>query len=234
MLWKRSDKKEKNLKNLSEKEIQKQLYGTYTVKSAERLEVMDSAAIVKEKDEKPIEEKFDSKIKKEVEAELKGLHAEFKHLKDEVKRLRKEKESLERTEFWFKPPFLKVKHLIIIGSAVVLLGVMVGSVFMVKFIIKEMKEGKAPKAARIESASTKIYTIRAYTTSKKEDAQDMMLLLSSKKIVPDLKEVKSTSGRSKYIIYAGEYMDKKEADKSVKILRKEKQFRDSFVLTKPQ
>ena len=46
MFWKKSDKKEKNLKNLSEKEIQKQLYGNYNGKSGYRLEVMDSAAII--------------------------------------------------------------------------------------------------------------------------------------------------------------------------------------------
>jgi len=233
VLWKRSDKKEKNLKNLSEKEIQKQLYGNYLGKGGYRIEVMDSSAIVEEKEGKPIEEKFDSKIKKEVEAELKGLQTEFKHLKDEVNRLRKEKDSLERAEFWFKPPFLKVKHLIIIGSAVVLIGVMVASVFMVKFIIKEIKEGKV-SSARVESSSAKVYTIRAYTTSKKEDAQNAMRLLSSKKILPDLKETQSASGKSRYIVYAGEYTDKKEANKTVQILRKERQFKDSFVLTKPQ
>lgn len=234
MFWKRSDKKEKNLKNLSEKEIQKQLYGNYLGKGGYKLEVMDSAAIVEGKEEKPIEEKFDSKIKKEVDAELKSLQAEFKHLKDEVNRLRREKESLARTEFWFKPPFLKVKHLIVIGSAVVLLAVMVASVFTVKFIIKGVREGKVSGAARIESAPAKVYTIQAYTTSKKEDAQNAMRLLSSKKILSDLKEIKSASGKSKYIIYAGEYLDKKEANKTVQRLRKERQFRDSFVLTKPQ
>jgi hypothetical protein len=234
VFWKRSDKKEKNLKNLSEKEIQKQLYGDYLGKGEYRLEVMDSAAIVESKDEKPIEEKFDSKLKKEVDAELKGLQSEFRHLKDEVNRLKREKESLERTEFWFKPPFLKVKHLIVIGSVVVLLGVMVVSVFTVKFIIKGMREGKTSGVARVEPAATKIYTIRAYTTSKKEDAQNAMRLLSSKKVVPDLKETKSASGKSKYVVYAGEYVDKKEADRTVQRLRKEKQFRDCFVLVKPQ
>lgn len=234
MLWKRSDKKEKNLKNLSEKEIQRQLYGNYLGKGGYSLEVMDSSAIVEEKEGKPIEEKFDSKIKKEVEAELKGLQSEFKHLKDEVNRLRKEKDSLERAEFWFKPPFLKVKHLIIIGSAVVLIGVMVASVFMVKFIIKEIKEGKAPPARVVESSTAKVYTIRVYTTSKKEDAQNAMRLLSSKKILPDMKETQSASGKSRYIIYAGEYPDKKEANKVAQTLKKERQFKDSFVLTKPQ
>ncbi len=233
MLWKRSDKKEKNLKNLSEKEIQKQLYGNYLGKGGYRIEVMDSSPIVEEKEGKPIEEKFDSKIKKEVEAELKGLQSEFKHLKDEVNRLRKEKDSLERAEFWFKPPFLKVKHLIIIGSAVVLIGVMVASVFMVKFIIKEIKEGKK-SSARVESSPAKVYTIRAYTTSKKEDAQNAMRLLSSKKILPDMEETQSASGKSRYIIYAGKYPDKKEANKAVQMLKKERQFKDSFVLTKPQ
>jgi len=109
VFWKKSDKKEKNLKNLSEKEIQKQLYGNYLGKGGYKLEVMDSAAIVEGKEEKPIEEKFDSKIKKEVDAELKGLQSEFKRLKDEVNRLKKEKESLERTEFWFKPPCVQAK-----------------------------------------------------------------------------------------------------------------------------
>lgn len=234
MFWKRSDKKEKNLKNLSEKEIQKQLYGNYNGKSGYKIEVMDSAAIVKEKEEKPIEEKFDGKIKKEVDAELKSLQAEFKHLKDEVNRLRKEKESLERAEFWFKPPFLKVKHLIMIGSVVVLLLVMVASVFTVKFIIKEFKDRKLLRTTRIESAATKVYTIHAYGASKKEDAQNAMRVLSSKKILSDLKEIKSASGKTKYVIYAGEYLDKKEANKTVEKLRKEKQFKDSFVLTKPQ
>lgn len=233
MFWKKSDKKEKNLKNLSEKEIQRQLYGNYLGKGIEKLEVMDSAAIVEEKDEKPIQEKFDNKIKQELDAELKDVQTEFKRLRDEVNRLRKEKESLERTEFWFKPPFLKVKHLIVIGSIVVLLAVMVVSVFAVRFIIKEIKEGRISGASRIESAA-KVYTIQAYTTSKKEDAQNAIRLLSSKKILSDLKEIKSASGKSKYVVYAGEYLDKKEADKTVQRLRKEKQFRDSFVLIKPQ
>ena len=234
MFWKKSDKKEKNLKNLSEKEIQKQLYGNYLGKGGYKLEVMDSAAIVEGKEEKPIEEKFDSKIKKEVDAELKGLQSEFKRLKDEVNRLKKEKESLERTEFWFKPPFLKVKHLIVVGSAVVLLLVMVASVFTVKFIIKEIKEGKPSGATKIESAATKVYTVQAYTTSKKDDAQNAMRFLSSKKILSDLKEIKSASGKTKYVIYVGEYLDKKEADKTAQRLRKEKQFRGSFVLVKSQ
>lgn len=234
MFWKKSDKKEKNLKNLSEKEIQKQLYGDYLGRGGYRVEVMDSAAIVEGKEEKPIEEKFDSKIKKEVDAELKSLQSEFKHLKDEVNRLKREKESLERTEFWFKPPFLKVKHLIIIGSFVVLLVVMVAAVFTVKFVVREIKAKNIPVATKIESTAMKVYTIRAYTTSKKEDAEKAMRLLSSKKILSDLKEIKSASGKSKYVIYAGEYLDKKEADKTVQKLRKEKQFRDSFVLTKPQ
>lgn len=233
MFWKKSEK-EKNLKNLSEKEIQKQLYGDYLGRGDFRVEVMDSAAIVEEKEEKPIEEKVDSKIKKEVDAELKSLQSEFRRLKDEVNRLKREKESLERTEFWFKPPFVKVKYLIVIGSIVVLLAVMVAAVFMVRFAIKEIKAKNTPASARIESTSTKIYTIQAYATSKKEDAEKAVRLLSSKKILSELKEIKSAAGKSKYVIYAGEYLDKKDAYKVVQKLRKEKQFRDSFVLAKPQ
>lgn len=234
MFWKKSDKNEKNLKNLSEKEIQKQLYGDYLSKGGYRVEVMDSAAIVEEKEEKPIEEKVDSKMKKEVEAELKSLQSEFKHLKDEVNRLRREKESLERVEFWFKPPFLKVKHLIVIGSIVVLLVVMVAAVLAIRFVIKEIRAKNISVATKIESTATKIYIIQAYTTSKKEDAEKAMRFLSSKKILSDLKEIKSISGKTKYVIYAGKYLDKKEADKTVQKLRREKQFKDSFVLTKPQ
>lgn len=236
MFWKSSDKdkKEKNLKNLSEKEIQKQLYGDYLGGAGYKVEVMDSAAIIEEKEGKPIEEKIDSRIKKEVDAELKNLQTEFKRLKDEVNRLKREKESLESAEFWFKPPFLKAKHLIVIGSLVVLLVAMVAAVVTVKFVIKEIKSKNPPAAAKAETAKAKIYTIQVCTASKKEDAEKAMQLLSSKKVLPELKESRFASGKNKYVVYAGEYTDKKEANKMVQELKKEKQFRDSFALIKPQ
>ncbi len=139
MFWNNTEKNKRNLKNLSEKEIQKQLYGDILGKGEYRVEVMDSDAILKEKEARPIEEKFDAKIKKEVDEEIHGLQNEFKHLKNEVSRLRKEKEALERSEFWFKPPFLKAKHLIVIGSIVILLAFMIACLITINFIIKEVK-----------------------------------------------------------------------------------------------
>ena len=75
--------KEKNLKNLSEKDIQKQLYGDY-LKAEDRVEVMDSSFIVREGKESPILEKVDQKARKEVGAELDSLKSEFKRLQGEV------------------------------------------------------------------------------------------------------------------------------------------------------
>lgn len=145
MFGKRSDK-EKNLKNLSEKEIQKQLYGEY-LKGAYRVEVMDSSFLVKEKEEHPIHEKVDTKIKKELSAELEGLKSEFKRLQGEVNRLRKEKESLDKPEIWFRPPLLKTRHLVIIGSVVVLLAVAAASFFTIRFFVTKVGHKEEIKAS---------------------------------------------------------------------------------------
>ncbi len=235
MFWRRSQDKDKGVKKLSEKEIQRQLYGDYLSKDAYGIEVMDSTAIVKEKEERPIEEKFDAKIKKEVSAELESLKGEFKHIKEEVSRLKKEKEALEHSESAFKLPFFKTRHLVIIGSIVVLLVILAGSILVVKFLITKVAPQKTVVVADKRTVSAKIYTIQVYTTSKKEGAEEVIRLLYSKKIIPvTLKEIKSGSGKMRYVIYAGEYSDKKEADKVVRNLRLEKQFKDSFVLIKPQ
>jgi len=129
--------KEKNLKNLSEKDIQKQLYGDY-LKPEYRVEVMDSSFIVKEAKESPIQEKVDIKAKKELGAELDGLKSEFKKLQGEVNRLKREKESLDKPEIWFRPPLLKTKQLVIIGSIVVLFAVAAGVVFTARFLVSKV------------------------------------------------------------------------------------------------
>lgn len=139
MFWKKYDKTDKSVKNLSEKDIQRQLYGNYL----EKIEVMDSSFLLKEKAEVPIHERLDEKAKKELKAELEGLKGEFKRLKGEVNRLRKDKESLERSEIWFKPPFLKAKHLVIIGSLVVLIAVASISFFAVRFFISKVSHKEA-------------------------------------------------------------------------------------------
>jgi len=157
LFWKKSDKVDKNVKNLSEKDIQRQLYGGYL----DKVEVMDSSFLVKEKEEVPIQEKFNSKAKKELKAELEGLKGEFKRLQGEVNRLRKDKESLERSEIWFKPPFLKAKHLVVIGSLVVLIAVASVSFFAIKLFVSKISHKEVtsppkisePKAAKKEAPS---------------------------------------------------------------------------------
>lgn len=166
MFWKKNGKDKKNLRNLSEKEIQRQLYGDILKKGEYRVEVMDSAAIFKEKGERPIEEKFDAKIKKEVNEEIHNLQNEFKLLKNEVNRLRREKEALERSDFWFRPPFLKAKHLIVIGSIVVLLAFVITCLVAVNFIIKEIKPGGRQTIGSKSSSS--LGKKKVSTKSKKE------------------------------------------------------------------
>ena len=145
--------KEKNLKNLSEKDIQKQLYGDY-LKDEYRVEVMDSSFIVKENKESPIQEKVDQKAKKEVGAELDSLKSEFKRLQGEVNRLKKEKESLDKPDIWFRPPLLKTRQLVIIGSIVVLLAVAAGVVYTAKFLVSKVGRSEGSKASIERSAET--------------------------------------------------------------------------------
>lgn len=230
MFWKKSKEKEKQLKSLSEKEIQKQLYGEYLGKDEQRIEVMDSAAILESKNERPIEEKYDVKIKKELSEELNKLKAEFKHLKDEVTRLRKQREALERTETRLKLPFLKTHHLVIIGSVVVLLAIIFISVLAVRFTFTTVASKKPITAST--GISSKIYTIQVYTALRKEDLDDAIRLLSSKGFPTTVKEKKSPSGKSQYAIYVGEYFSKKEANETLQKLKKEKRFKDSFVRMK--
>lgn len=164
MFWKKPDKTDKSVKNLSERDIQSQLYGKYL----EKVEVMDSSFLVKEKGEVPIHEKFDEKAKKELKAELEGLKGEFKRLQGEVNRLRKDKESLERSEIWFKPPFLKAKHLVIIGSLVVLIAAASVSFFAIKFFISKVghKEIALPSLSS-GTTVTKKETPAKVTTARK-------------------------------------------------------------------
>ena len=164
MFWKRSDKIDKNVTNLSEKEIQKQLYGDYL----DKVEVMDSSFLVKEKGETPIQEKPDAKAKKEISAELEGLKDEFKRLQGEVNRLKKDKESLERSEIWFKPPFLKNRHLVIIGSLVVVLVAVLVSFFAVKFFVSKFSH---KEQIPIETAVSKKDTVPAKNTAVKKSVK---------------------------------------------------------------
>jgi len=145
--------KEKNLKNLSEKDIQKQLYGDY-LKDEDRVEVMDSSFIVKESKESPIQEKVDQKARKEVGAELDSLKSEFKRLQGEVNRLKKEKESLDKPDIWFRPPLLKTRQLVIIGSIVVLLAAAVGIVVTAKFIVSKVGSANGTKPSIRKAAET--------------------------------------------------------------------------------
>lgn len=231
MFWKKSKEKEEQLKSLSEKEIQKQLYGEYLGKGDPRVEVMDSSAIVERKEERPIEEKYDSKIRKGLSKELDSLKAEFKHLKEEVNRLKKQKEALEHAGGRFKLPFLKTQHLVIIGSVVVLLAIILVSVFVIRFMVTKVS-AKKPKIVETVEVSSKVYTIQAYTTSKRDDADKVIQLLTSKGFPATIKEVKSPSGKTQYVIFVGEYSNKKQANDPLQGLRKEKQFVDSFVRTK--
>ena len=161
MFWNKSDKTDKSVKNLSEKEIQKQLYGGYIGK----VEVMDSSFIVKENEEAPIKEKLDAKLKKELNAELEELKGEFKRLQGEVGRLKKDKESLERSEIWFKPPFLKTRQLVMIGSLVVLILVASGSFFAIKFFVSKVNH-KEPVLA--ETTISKKETVPSKITAVKK------------------------------------------------------------------
>ncbi len=164
MFWKKTDKIDKSVKNLSEKDIQKQLYGGYLG----RVEVMDSSFLVKEKEEVRIEEKLDVKLKKELNAELEQLKGEFKRLQGEVGRLKKDKESLEHSEIWFKPPFLKTGQLVIIGSLVVLILAVSGSFFAVKFFISKVSH-KEPVLA--ETTVSKKETVPSKNTAVKKSVK---------------------------------------------------------------
>ncbi len=231
MFWKKPKEKEKQLKNLSEKEIQKQLYGEYLGRGEHKVEVMDSSAIVEQKDERPIEEKYDAKIKKEFSEELKDLRDEFKRLKDEVNRLRKQREALERTEAGFKVPFLKTRHLVVIGSVVVILAIIITSILAIKFMFAKAATKKL-KIATTAGLPSKVYTIQVYTTSKREDADNVIRLLSLKGLPTTLKELKSSSGKSQYVIYVGEYLSKSQAKEILQQLKAEKEFKDSFIRTR--
>lgn len=231
MLWKKSKEKEKSPKALSEKEIQKQLYGEYLGKGEQKVEVMDSSAILENKDERPVKEKYDANVKKELSEELENLQVEFKRLKDEVNRLRKQRESLERAQVGFKPPFLKTRHLILIGSVVVLLAIMVASILVVKFMFAKVAF-KKPKITMVEKSSSKVYTIQTYTTSKKEDLDKTIQFLSSKGLQATVKENRSPLGKNLYVIFVGEYASRKEANGVLQGLKKEKKFKDSFIRTK--
>jgi len=158
--------KEKNLKNLSEKDIQKQLYGDY-LKDEDRVEVMDSSFIVKEGKESPIQEKVDQKARKEVGAELDSLKSEFKRLQGEVNRLRKEKESLDKPDIWFRPPLLKTRQLVIIGSIVVLLAAAVGIVVTAKFVVSKVGSANGTKPSIGKAAETPKKEIPAKKAVKK-------------------------------------------------------------------
>ena len=164
MFWKKPDKTDKSVKNLSEKDIQRQLYGDYL----DKVEVMDSSFIVKENEEAPIQEKPDAKMKKELNAELEGLKGEFKHLQGEVNRLKRDKESLERPEIWFKPPFLKTRHLVIIGSLVVLILVASGSFFAIKFFVSKVSH-KEPALSK--TTVSKKQTVPSKNTAVKKSVK---------------------------------------------------------------
>ena len=164
MFWKKYDKTDKGVKNLSEKDIQRQLYGNYL----DKVEVMDSSFLLKEKEEVPIHERFDEKAKKELKAELEGLKGEFKRLKGEVSRLKKDKESLERSEIWFKPPFLKAKHLVIIGSIVVLIAIASASYLAIRFFVSKVGHKETASTVLTSgSAVTKKETPVKTTSTKK-------------------------------------------------------------------
>ncbi|KPK42763.1 MAG: hypothetical protein AMJ78_01215 [Omnitrophica WOR_2 bacterium SM23_29] len=231
MFWKKAKRKEEQVKALSEKEIQKQLYGQYLGKDEPRVEVMDSSAIGEQKDERPIEEKYSAKAKRQLKEEIEGLKTEFKHLRDEVNRLRKEREALERAEAGLKLPFLKTHHLVIIGSVVVLLVAIIASVLVVRFMFTKVA-AKKPGVSEVTELPSKLYTVQVYTAIKKEDADNVSQLLYSKGFPARVREVKSSLGKSQYVVYVGEYSDKEEASQTAQKIRKEKEFKDSFVRTK--
>jgi len=169
MLFGKRPDKEKNLKNLSEKEIQKQLYGEY-LKDEERVEVMDSSFIANEREEYQIKEKIDDKARKELTAELDGLKTEFKRLQGEVGRLKKEKESLDRSDIWFRPPLLKTRHLVIIGSVVVLIAAAAIIVLTFKFFVSKVshKESNKPAVQKVsEPAKKSIKNVKKASQKKR-------------------------------------------------------------------
>jgi hypothetical protein len=169
MLFGKKPDKEKNFKNLSEKEIQKQLYGEY-LKDEERVEVMDSSFIANEREEYQIKEKIDDKARKELTAELDGLKAEFKRLQGEVGRLKKEKESLDKSDIWFRPPLLKTRHLVIIGSVVVLIAAATIIVLTFKFFVSKVghKEGSKPSVQKVlEPAKKSVKSVKKASQKKR-------------------------------------------------------------------
>jgi len=81
-------------------------------------------------------------------------------------RLKKDKESLERPEIWFKPPFLKTRHLVIIGSLVVLILAASGSFFAIKFFVSKVSH-KQPVLAET-TVPKKKETVPSKTTAVKK------------------------------------------------------------------
>jgi len=71
-----------------------------------------------------------------------------------VNRLKKEKESLDKPDIWFRPPLLKTRQLVIIGSIVVLLAVAAGVVYTAKFLVSKVGRSEGSKASIERSAET--------------------------------------------------------------------------------
>lgn len=151
LFWEKTGKKEKDVRKLSEKEIQRQLYGDYRG----RVEVMDSSYLSKQNEEEPIREKVDAKAKKEINSELEALKSEFKRLESEVNRLKKDKKSLERPEVWFRPPLLKTRQLVIIGSVTVIIIASVVGFFAVRFFVSKVNRKPVPEVSKTELAKEK-------------------------------------------------------------------------------
>lgn len=237
-------KKDKDIKVLTEKEIQEKLYGDY-VRPPE-----DSRIAAQRKAREQLAKEKDAEYlkRKGVEEELEKLRAELEQTQREISRISKEKRSLERSlskvmsekeaELHARPKVTIASSRTIFNVAVkiiiTLLMLLVIVVASVKLISLRANRGQIKQEPAIigERELALPYTIQVCVYEKKDEAESLVSDLEKKGYPAWLVSRTSPKGKIYHNIYIGRFATKKEASNfldSVKDKEIFKEFKDSFV-----
>lgn len=200
--------------SLSEEDIRNRLYGSAVGISTDVLEKLPKKQKVAQ------EEIFESD--KEFGQDRSKITGELATLKIELEQARRRLDRMKGVN-------TKKMRLIIISSVVLLLFILLTAAMTRKIFSYKTSQSKATT-----SVAKMSYAVQVAVSANLADAENLTSDLDAKGYKSFIQKSSYTSGKDKFIIYAGGFKDKKSAMETMARLKAREGLKDSFVINMPK
>lgn len=205
-------KEKKDFLPLTENDIRNRLYGSAVGISAD---TFDKPLRSKKDSEKvkplPLYEEGDETFR--IHNELASLRLELKRAKKQLKKIK----GINTKRFQAVSMYAFIVFVVLSSSVLILRNISLGR----------------PKARQSDadiSASTMRYMVQVAVSERIDDAERFKMNLEDKGYKPFIVKSNSASGKDRFIIYAGEFNDRKTASELMNDLQSKEGIKDSFVV----